>query len=158
MPMSIVHEFVDRLETTIEELQERLNKEHDFAEVERILGERVDELLTSVLSRMLNRFHEAPELLARLKELGARLGMRFKEYRAVRIRLGTGKAIEVRVPYFLKARSKRGRKKRGPNGRGMYLSLEVLGFVDRCSARLISEVVQMALLCPPCVRIVVASS
>ena len=148
MPMSILHEFADRLETTIEELQERLNKEQDFSEVERILGEQVDELLASVLARMLDRFHEESGLLARLKELGARLGMRFKEYRAVRIRLGTGKAIEVWVPYFLKARSKRGRKKRGPNGRGVYLSLEVLGFVDRCSAQLISEVVQMALLCP----------
>ncbi len=52
------------------------------------------------------------------------------------------------MPYFLKARSKRGRKKRGTKGRGVYLSLEVLGFVERCSARLISEVVQMALLCP----------
>ena len=74
--------------------------------------------------------------------------MRFKEVRGVRIRLGAGELVEVQAPYFLKARAKRGRKKRGPNGRGVYLSLEVLGFVDRCSARLISEVAQMALLCP----------
>ncbi len=79
MSINILYEFVDRLERTIEELQERVNKEYDFTEVERILGEQVDELLTLVLARMLKRFHEDPGLLARLKELGARLGMRFKE-------------------------------------------------------------------------------
>ena len=37
MPMSILHEFVDRLKTTIEEPQEQLNKEQYFAEVEWVL-------------------------------------------------------------------------------------------------------------------------
>jgi hypothetical protein len=62
--------------------------------------------------------------------------------------VGQGQGVEVAAPYFIKAGAKRGRKKRGPNGRGMQLGLEVLGFIGRCGARLVSEVVQMAVLCP----------
>src|SRR5918997_7085745 len=80
--------------------------------------------------------------------LGGVRGMRFKEYRRVTVRVGQGPGIEVVAPYFVKAGAKRGRKKRGPNGRGAQLGLEVLGFIGRCSARLVSEVVQMAVLCP----------
>jgi hypothetical protein len=54
----------------------------------------------------------------------------------------------VRTPYFVKARPKRGRKKRGPNGREAHLGLKVRGFIGRCSARLVSEVVQRTVLCP----------
>ena len=148
MPKNILQAFVAELEGAVEDLQQRLNTQFDFTEVERLLGERVDGLRSSLLAMMLDRFHGASGLLDRLKTLGGRLGMRFKEVRGVRIRLGAGELVEVQAPYFLKARAKRGRKKRGPNGRGVYLSLEVLGFVDRCSAGLISEVVQMGLLCP----------
>src|ERR687893_463856 len=83
-----------------------------------------------------------------LWRLGGRKGMRFKEYRRVTVRVGQGPGIEVVAPYFVKAGAKRDRKKRGPNGRGAQLGLEVLGFIGRCSARLVSEVVQMAVLCP----------
>src|SRR5918998_6711431 len=75
-------------------------------------------------------------------------GCASKEYRRDTVRLGQGQGIEVAAPYFIKAGAKRCRKKRGPNGRGAQLGLEVLGFIGRCSARLVSEVVQMAVLCP----------
>ncbi len=48
----------------------------------------------------------------------------------------------------VKALPKGGRRRRGPNGRGAYLGLEVLGFLSGCSRRLVSAVVEAALLCP----------
>ncbi len=54
----------------------------------------------------------------------------------------------IPTPYFVKAKPKRGRKKRGPNGRGSHLGLEVLGLIGRGSPVLVGEVVKMAVLCP----------
>jgi hypothetical protein len=57
--------------------------------------------------------------------------MRLKEYRRVRLRLGLGQEIEVSTAYFIKAARQRGRRKRGSNGRGAYLGLDALGFIER---------------------------
>jgi hypothetical protein len=62
--------------------------------------------------------------------------------------LGFGQEIEVSAPYFIKAASKGGRRKRGPKRRGAYLGLDALGFIERASAGLVSEVVERALLSP----------
>ena len=91
---------------------------------------------------------EDAENLEKLKALGAAKGMKYKEYRKINIRLWTGKIINVLSAYFLKEKSKRGRKKRGPNGRGGYLGLDVLGFIGRGSPNIVSEVVELAVLCP----------
>jgi len=53
-----------------------------------------------------------PDFLAQLKRLAGKMGMKFKEYRTLRIRLGNGQQIAVATPYFLKTKPKRGRKKR----------------------------------------------
>ena len=97
---------------------------------------------------ILGKLLRESDYLAALRHLGGRLAMRFKEYRLVRVRLANGQSIQVWAPYFLKARPKSRRRKRGPNGRGVYLGLEVLGFIGRESALWVSEVVQLALLCP----------
>ena len=62
--------------------------------------------------------------------------------------MGFGQEIEVSAPYFIKAASKGGRRKRGPKRRGAYLGLDALGFIERASAGLVSEVVELALLSP----------
>lgn len=62
--------------------------------------------------------------------------------------MGFGQEIEVSAPYFIKAASKGGRRKRGPKRRGAYLGLDALGFIERASAGLVSEVVERALLSP----------
>ncbi len=74
--------------------------------------------------------------------------MRFKEYRTVTVYSATGRTMLIPTPYFVKAKPKRGRKKRGPNGRGGHLGLEVLGLIGRGSPVLVGEVVKMAVLCP----------
>lgn len=88
------------------------------------------------------------EFLQRLRELGARKGMRFVSYQPIQIILPTGSRVEIKSPFFVKASPKRGRKKRGPQGRGHHLGLELFGFVHKVAPNLAFEAVQMALLCP----------
>ena len=45
----ILKQFVNQLEDTIDELQEQLDKRFDFAEIERMLSEQLDDLLSSLL-------------------------------------------------------------------------------------------------------------
>ena len=103
-------------------------------------------LLTGWLEKLLGQ----ADVVEQLKVLGAQRALRFKEYRVVQLHLSLGQVIEVRVPYFLQASPKnsRRRRKRGPNGSGRYLGLDVLGCIDRCSAGLVSDVVQQAVLSP----------
>jgi hypothetical protein len=109
------------------------------------VGEAVNRLAAGVLKAVLNAQLVAPEFIKALKDLGARLGMQLKGYRSVKVHLASGQAVEVVAPYFVKAVLKGRRRARCP---GSYLGLEVLGFLRRCSPRLISEVAQAALLCP----------
>ena len=55
MPNSILQAFVAELEGAVEDLQQRLNTQFDFAEVKRQLSARVDGLCTSLLSVCVNR-------------------------------------------------------------------------------------------------------
>ena len=79
----------------------------------------------------------------RLKGLGGQRGLKFKEYRSVRVRLGTGQWITVKTAYFLKAQPKsrkRRAKRQRRGGRGAYWGLEALGFIGHYSLNLVSEV------------------
>ena len=133
----------------MEQWTQELWRTLDLAKLEEELNERMQRLYAGVVGQVLSELLSEPSYLEG-RRLGGRRGMRFKEYRRVRVRVGQGQDIEVAAPYFVKASAKRGRKKRGPNGHGAQLGLEVLGFIGRCSARLVSEVVQMAVLCPSC--------
>jgi len=144
----MVQDFARHLEVKLGEWANRLRQESDAAQLEGALIEEVDKLCARLLEHLLNEQLGDVDWLADLKRLGGRLGLRFKEYRWITVRLCHGQCVRLRTPYFVKARAKRGRKKRGPNGRGTHLGLDVLGFMGRCSARLVSEVVELALLCP----------
>lgn len=148
MPTEILQDFVVELEKDLGRIEGLLHTHLDITALERELIERVNALVASLVAALVGPLLKGLAFLASLKGLGGRLGLRFKEYRRVRVRLGNGQSIELCAPYFVKAQPKRGRKKRGPNGRGAHLGLEVLGVVERCSPRLLSEVVQTALLCP----------
>jgi len=144
----MLQEFARHREVKLDEWASRLRQESDVAQLEGALIEEVDKLCGSLLEQLLNERLGDADWLVELKRLGGRLGLRFKEYRWVTVRLCHGQCARLRTPYFVKARPKRGRKKRGPNGGGAHLGLDVLGFMGRCSARLVSEVVELALLCP----------
>lgn len=143
--LQAVTRFVkERIETLTQEMAETL----DFASFEQELDGLMREVCTVISAIKLTELLASPELLEKLKQLGARKGTRFKEYRTVTVYFATGRTVPISTPYFIKTKSKRGRKKRGPNGRGAHLGLDVLGLIGRGSPVFVSEVVKMAVLCP----------
>ncbi len=147
--------FAEILQQLAEEIKEkeaewldRLKKELSYEEIEREILDLVNDLFAKLASSLLGEVLEDKEILKRVRQFGGKLAYRFVGYQEVTVRLANGKQLKVRSPYFVKAKPKRGRKKRGPNGRGCHLLLELLGFMGRCSVLFVSEVVQMALLCP----------
>ena len=132
----------------IEKMSQEMTETLDLATFEQELDEMMCEVCTMMSAIKLTELLTSAEFLAKLKQLGARKGMRFKEYRTVTVYFATGKTALIPTPYFVKAKPKRGRKKRGPNGRGSHLGLAVLGMIGRSSSVLVSEVVKMAVLCP----------
>ncbi len=143
--LQAVTQFVKvRIETLTQDMAETL----DFATFEQELDELMRQVCTVISAIRLTELLASAEFLAKLKQLGARKGMRFKEYRTITVYFATGKTALIPTPYFVKAKPKRGRKKQGPNGRGSHLGLEVLGLIGRSSSILVGEVVKMAVLCP----------
>jgi len=129
-------------------LSEQVSESLDYETIEQqVLGlsrDATTEMLGSVLESTLAN----AALLSDVRVYGGRLGYRFVRYQSLTVRLATGDSWEVRSPYFVKAAGKRGRKKRGPNGRGCHLLLALLGLVSHSSRVFVSEVVSMCLLCP----------
>lgn len=118
----------------------------DTARLEAGVSRLTDALAACLLAVAINEILARAAFLERLKAMGSKLGMRFKAYRLLWVRLQNGIEIEIRTPYFLKA--KRGRKKKGPNGRGKHLGLEVMGIMGQATPGCLSLVAQMGLLCP----------
>ncbi len=147
--MISLQEMASGLEEKLADLRRLLAETLDFGEIERALTAVMNTLAARVLAELLEAVLSGPALLAPLKWLGGQRGLRFKEYRVVRLRLGQGQESEVRVPYFIKAAAK-GRRgnRRGRKGSGCYLGLDALGIIERCSPVLLSEVVELALLSP----------
>jgi hypothetical protein len=96
----------------------------------------------------LNTLFQCKIVLAWLRKLGAQKALRFVSYQEVTITLPTGKKIQVRSPFFVKASPKKGRKKRGPQNRGDHLLLSLLGFVHKVEPGLAFRAVQLAVLAP----------
>lgn len=141
---AVVKSVKARISTLSAELEATL----DLATFEQELNELMNQVGSVIVAHKLTELLTSAEFLEKLKQLGSRKGMRFKEYRTVTVYLLQGKTIRIPTPYFIKAKPKRGRKKRGPNGRGAHLGLEAMGFIGRGSPNLVSEVVKMAVLSP----------
>jgi hypothetical protein len=144
----ILQQFVEEIKEKESEWLDQLKGEFSYEEIEREILDLVSDLFTRLAGSLLEEVLEDGEILKKVRQFGGKLAYRFVGYQEVTLRLANGKQLKVRSPYFVKAKPKRGRKKRGPNGRGCHLLLELLGFMGRCSVLFISEVVQMALLCP----------
>ncbi len=148
MPETGVADLVQELEGQLERLQELLRTDLDFAALEEAVTESLDRVAACVLEQVIGPLLSDEGFVRTLKKPGGRPGMRLKDFREVGLRLGNGQEIRVRTGYFVKARAKRGRRRRGPNGRGAYPGPEVSGFVSRCGRGLLSTVAEAALLCP----------
>lgn len=144
----ILAQLSDTIKNKIGKWSDGLNKNFDFEVIEKGLSLLMNETSGQILQTMLNTFLGSDEILNELKRTGGRRGMKFKEYRKLKVRVYNGQSIEVTTPFFIKSGLKRGRKKRGPNGRGSHLGLEVLGFLGHCSIRFTSYVVKLSVLCP----------
>jgi len=149
MPDPSVQELLSEIEMKCQELGELVEEGLDFTSLEVAMREALNPLEVSLLKPLLQKVLDSQTLLSQLKKLGGYLGMRFKGYRQIEVRLGNGETIRVSSPYFSKAKPKSGPGKRAKRReRGSHLGLAGLGFIGRCSAVLVSEVVQTAVLCP----------
>ena len=139
---------IQNLAETIHEIQSTLPVCLDWNAVERalrdVLHDFIDQILLPALQEILE---DRRKFLPALKRIAARKGMRFCGFRTTSVRIFTGRTLTISSPWFTKAQSKRKRKK-APNGSGCHLGLEVLGFIERTSANLASNVMQLAILCP----------
>ena len=120
-------------------------KIHCASEIIRKLSSVVEELiweayLTSIL--------QCKIILSWLRKLAGKMGLRFISYQKIRIILSTGKTIQIKSPFFLKASPKRGRKKRGPQKRGEHLFLSLIGFVHKVEPALAFRAAQLAVISP----------
>jgi hypothetical protein len=144
---TIVNGWLDEVKEKLATWEKELETDRDFSAIEKALAEVLNRWATAVLEPLLQKQLANGEYLVGLKRLGARLALRFKEYRTITVHLFNGHMIRVSSPYFTKARPKhRGRKRN--RYRGSHLGLEVLGLLGRGSRHLVSQVVQLALLCP----------
>jgi hypothetical protein len=145
---TILDEWVKEGKEKVGGFVQELKTDCDFSRLEGVLDGMVSEFVNKLLQAVGEEVFADEGFLATLKQFGASLGLRFKGYREVSVYVYTGSRIRVKSPYFVAKGKKRGRKKRGPHGRGQHLGLEVLGFIERGSCRFVSEIVKLALLCP----------
>lgn len=145
---TILDEWVKEVKEKVGGFGQELKTHGDFSHLEGVLGAMVSELVDKLLQTVLAEVLADKEFLGILKQVGSSLGLRFRGYREVSVYVYTGSRIRVKSAYFVSRGRKQGRKRRGPNGRGKHLGLDVLGFIQRGSCRFVSEIVKLALLCP----------
>jgi hypothetical protein len=114
-----------------------------------LLEDFLKEWLNRIWCRVLNKVLESITFLFLLKNLASKKGYRFKGMRNIQVYCPGGQRVVIRSPYFLKANSKKkGRKKKGPNGRGTHLGLEILGFVQKVAPNIAMTAVATSVISP----------
>ena len=101
------------IQKELSRLSKELGETWDFEQFEKDVMALMNQLEACLIKVVLEELLTNPAILAWLKRLAGKLGMRFKEYRIVQVRLCNGLQIAITTPYFLKATPKRGKKKRG---------------------------------------------
>ena len=96
----------------------------------------------------LNSLFQCPTILVWLRMLGGKKGLRFVSYQQIWITLPTGTKVQIRSPFFVKADSKRGKKKSGPQKRGEHLLLSLMGFIHKVEPSLAFHAIQLSALVP----------
>ena len=145
---TILQEIREKVKNTLPSLIGNLEETLRLEEFERSLRSLTQEITGTVMGPVLNQVLHDESLLKRLREAAGTMGYKYKAHRPLTVRVLDGVEVAVQSPYFTKKGRKRGKKKRGPNGRGCHLLLEVLGFIGQSSPTLVEEGVQLALLCP----------
>ncbi len=148
MLTTIVQDITAKVKVQLPLLVEDLEETLSFEAFERALRGLTQDLIVQVVEPVLNQVLQDEAVLRRLRQGAGTIGYKYKEHRPLTVRVVEGVKVQVQSPYFTKKARKRGKKKRGPNGRGCHLLLEVLGFMSQTSPTLMEEGVHLALLCP----------
>ena len=120
----------------------------NFIEFEKTLITLFNSGIAILFKSVIENLFSDYDFIKKLKILGCKKSMRFRGLKNNKIRFMNGQIISVDSPYFTRTDSKRGRKKKGPNGRGCHLGLHVLGFIDKYSLNFVDVIAQMGILCP----------
>lgn len=148
MPKSILQNFADLMKARVLEITAEFEKNYDFGAVEIAINKALASLGAALQQSLVSALLVNVAFLLQLKIYAGKAGYRFKEYRTITVTLSNGQRIKIKSPYFVKAKPRSRRKKRGPNGTGAHCGLAVLGFVGHVSPGLLSDALQTALLCP----------
>ena len=100
MPQLSVHELLAEMEAMVEDLREELAQNLDFTGLEQVITARLNELGAELVKQVVEPLLIDAGYVERLKGLGGQRGLKFKEYRSVRVRLGTGQWITVKTGLF----------------------------------------------------------
>jgi hypothetical protein len=112
----IIQFFTSYIQRETARLAKQLSETYDFRQFEDDMRDLMNQFEACITMCVLNECLTNGDFLMPLKKLAGKLGMKFKEYRPLHIRLQNGLEIKITTPYFIKAKPKRGRKKRGQMG------------------------------------------
>ena len=132
---TILQLFTPYIQKEIAKLSKELNATWDFRQFEDGMMKLMNQLEACLIACVLDNCLTNADFLERLKLLGGKLGMYFKEYRTIRIRLCNGLQLSITTPYFLKAKSKRGRKKEAQMDEGSIWDWRFWAFWGRSALR-----------------------
>ncbi len=148
MLTNFFNNFSFAVKEKIEPVINVFHNDFNFIELEKTIISIFNSEIAVLLKSTLGKLFSDLDFHRKLKILGGKKSMRFKGYKNINIRLMNGQVITINSPYFVRSDSKRGRKKRGPNGRGCHLGLQLLGFMDKYSLNFVDVIAQMSILCP----------
>ena len=139
------------ISSEIRSLSETISSMMQKGKISSVMGEL--ELTTKRIQDMvwlvyIQQILSSPDFLDALRRFGGTKALRFVSYQKIYITLPTGTKVLVISPFFVKAKPKRGRKKRGPQNRGTHLALDLLGLVDKIAPGLAFRAIQLSLLAP----------
>lgn len=144
----IVQDFARRMESRLAEITEEFLRKKDFSGVEAAMNEECARLNAELQQAILQTLLNDAIFLSLLKVYAGTRGMKYNGHSELWLTLSNGRRIRICSPYFIKAKPHSRRTKRGRNGTGSHVGLEILGFLGQVSPGFLSDVVQMALLCP----------
>jgi hypothetical protein len=139
----IKQELIDRIEKAEIGIKDSLFQ-GDIDSATQSIRDLADCFENKIWAAYLNALSHCRTLLAWLRVLGTKKALRFVSYQDVSVTLPTGGEVRIRSPFFVKAKPKKGRKKRGPQNRGEHLLLSLLGFVRKVESRLAFHAVSIA--------------
>ena len=137
------------MEATVDERRELLAQDLDFAGLEQAITAQMNALGAELVKQVVEPLLVDEDYVERLKGLGGQRGLKFKEYRVVgplrygAVDCGQDGLFHQSPPQEWQA-AREASAPRGPRG----VFGEALGFLGHYSLSLVSEVVEMAVLCP----------